>query len=458
MFKKSVFSKLMNQRLFILLLTGFLFLSSLVNIPFNSKAAQSYYSFPNLIGIPIMYNGDITDSMVANVKQGYIDLLLNSYNNDVSGSYFIVVSHSANSTVYTFNCFNLPEIELDYNEISYYNTGQHYVQYIYDTSDSSFVGPMFYGGWINSWTANTRDLFSYGNGWVVDAALPGYMASDLTDPNHGFLLVWTKDPTEVNPGSPDVTPVPGNPDLDNPTIDNPTPPSPPTMPQYDPNSSDIENIGNWFSWLGYLITYNFTNLLNNLKTFLGNLFTNLKSWLTTIKDVIYNGFKNVIDNFTSLFKPIIDKLDSFLDKVTSIIDHIFEIGTVDGEFSIFNILKYLFIPDVDDVVDLVEDNDTFKVIGFVRAISTFLTYLKNTLFNLDYIYSFHVPSCIYHGKEIGDFDISFAWFIPYKTYTDLVISAFLVLGYIYWIIVSFAGILRGNSSVVKDMSPSDSRS
>lgn len=456
MIKKSVLRKFEKGTL-CFLLTGFLLLTLLVNIPFESKAAQSYFAFPCLIGIPDMYNGEITDSMVATVRQGYLDLLLYSYNNDVSSNYVIICSHSNNSTTYTFSCFNIPQLELDYDELTYKNQGQHYVQYIYDTSDSSWQGPSFYGGWVNSWTTQTRDLFLYGNGWVVDTAWPELYAEDLTSQTYQSILVWTDDPTLVNPGSPDVTPVPNNPNLDNPVIDNPTPPSPPTMPQHDPNLSDIENIGNWFSWLGYLITYNFTNLLTNLKTFLGNLFTNLKSWLTTIKDVIYNGFKNVIDNFTTLFKPIIDKISSFIDQVKVITDHIIDIGTVDGDFSIANILKYLFIPDIADLVDLVEDNDTFHVFGFVTALKTFLTYLKNTLFNLDYIYSLHVPSCVYHGKEIGDFDISFAWFIPYKTYTDLVISAFLVLGYIYWIVVSLAGIIRGNSSVIKDMSPSDSR-
>lgn len=460
MFKKSVFSKF-SWSAFILLITGFLFLTVLVNNPFivHAELNNPYY-FPALIGIPSTYNNLIDSTIVNSVKSSYESLLANSYGNDVSGNDIIICSYTPNANNepdFHFTCFNLPEVSVNATEITYRNNGQHYVDIYYTSSSGVLSSPNFYGGWVNSWSTTFNNLFYNGNGWVVYYADPngnGLFGNDTTLHNQSVLL-WTYDATLIPPGSPEVTPTPNNPDLDNPEIDNPTPSTPPTMPQYDPTISVPENIGNWFSWLGSLITYNFNNLFTNIKGFFNNLFNNLKSWLTTLKDVIYNGFKNIIDNFTSLFKPFIDKVSSFIDKVVGIVDHILEIGTIDGVFSIANILKYLFVPDVSALTATFLVHDEFGLVNLFVAAWSFLQSTLPTLYNLPPTYSLHIPSCIYHGQQIGDFDVSFAWFQPFKSYTDLIISGFLVLGWIYWLVTSASGLLRGNTSVISDLSPAN---
>lgn len=88
---------------------------------------------PLPVGLPDFtdYNTYLDVSMIERVRNMYINLLANSYNYDVSDKYIILLSHTPNSTSFTFTCFSQPEMVYANGEVHYYNMDQHYVTYIY---------------------------------------------------------------------------------------------------------------------------------------------------------------------------------------------------------------------------------------------------------------------------------------------------------------------------------------
>ena len=380
---------------------------------------------PFPVGLPDFpdYTNNLDVSMVERVRDRYLNLLLNSYGNDVSSNYIILLSHSLNSTTYTFTCFNNPELQYTHyidrpNELTYRNLGQHYVLYIYDSYTQQWTDDNFAGGWINSFTVTYNDLISFGNGWVVD------MAQDELYTTDGVLW-WSKNLTLTEIG---VTPLPPLPDLDNPEIDNPSNPTLPTQPPYDPTISVGENIGNWFSWLGSLLTNLFSNLLSNIKNFFSNLFNNLKSWLQSLKDEIRNGFQTLIDNLVSLFKPFFENIQKLLDKIKEKIEYLTE------------------IPSAEDLQDILDDTAIF---GLIDDLTTNVTGFTNSFNQVSEPSTFVIPV---HLEELNDNPlfsnlttqyIDLGIIDPVKTLLRLFASAMVTYGLIITIIDSIANYING---------------
>lgn len=396
------------------------FLSTFILLTIKVNAVGTWITPPPFpVGIPANVGNldvDLDYTVIETVRDTYLNLLLNSYNNDVSGSYIILVGYDEPNNVptYHFVCFNNPSmtcIPLDSTgELTYYNNGQHYVDIDYIPSTGSFGSPQFYGGWVNHWTVLYSDTLYNGELWVVDMA-----QNNLELSNNSNIVFWSK--TIDNPNF-EVVPPDDIPDY------SPDPYGPPSKPQWDPNKTIIENLFDIVVWIGDVILYGFQYVGKLIIGFLQNLIDNLKNFL-----------KNIYDNLVSLIKP-------FFDKVIDILTNPLEI------------LKGLFIPDPEDFADVIEDNDSFGFIGLFNALRASINGIFYQIHNLTPVYYFHVPSLIFHGQEIGDFDIDFTWFLPYKQYTDGIISAFLTIGWVYWLFVQAAGLLRGNTDP-KDFRPSD---
>lgn len=370
--------KCKSTNILILSFVSILFLITILTFPSSAASVVIVPVEPPLpVGLPDFpdYTRDLDVSMIERVRTAYINLLSGSYNNDVSENYCIILTHAPNSYTYTFTCFNLPELRYANQQLSYFNMGQHYVLYIYDSQTQTWTDNAFSGGWVADFTVRYQDLMSYGNGWVVD------MAYDELYSRAGELW-WSKDLVLDEIG---VTPLPELPDLDNPEIDNPSSPTLPSQPPYDPNISVGENIGNWFSWLGSLLSTLFNNLLSNIKNFFSNLFNNLKSWLQGLKDEIRNGFQNLVNNLTSFFKPFFDNITNLVDKIREKIDYLTEIPTPEQLADILDDLTvYSVITDViDSVTDFtssfndVSEPDSFTIpihlenLSFLTGLSTY---------------------------------------------------------------------------------------
>lgn len=256
----------------------------------------------------------------------------------------------------------------------------------------------------------------------------------------GEILPSPVDPSDPDPIIPDI-PTPSFPDFpDNPTVEN------------------------LLSWIG--------NCIKAIGTWLGNFGAWLKIALNKIITNIVNGFKNVFDNFKSLFKPYIDKVLEFINDfserfknfVTDILslitdiktalanvkkffDYIIDLGTSNGQFSFTTLFINLFIPSSSDVKSAFEDSDVFGLISFGTILWNKILDIRSTINSLSQSKILHVPSLIYHGQQIGNFDISFAWFDNYKVYSDGIISAFLIFTYLWFLIFRLPTFIRGQGQI-----------
>ena len=256
----------------------------------------------------------------------------------------------------------------------------------------------------------------------------------------GELVPTPTDPSEPDPISPDI-------------------PSP-VWPDF-PNDITVENL---LTWIG--------NCIKAIGTWLSNFGAWLKIALNKIISNIINGLKSIVDNFKSLFKPFIDKVlefindfsDRFKDFVTDILslvtdiknalasvkkffDYLIDLGTSNGTFSLSTLFINLFIPSASDVNQAILDSDTFGFISFFTTVFTKLQTSWNTIKGLSARKSLHVPSLVFHGYQIGNFDIDFSWFDNYKSYSDGIISAFLIFTYIWFCFFRAPSYIRGQGSL-----------
>lgn len=213
-----------------------------------------------------------------------------------------------------------------------------------------------------------------------------------------------------------------------------------TAPQFDDSSiiNGIESIGDILTYsYGYLkdnISGSINNLGSNLIGSLANIENDLQYTGSLIVNGLNNGFQNLYDNFVSLLEPITIPFLSIIAMGTD---------PDTGLFSIPYLTQVLLVPDAVNVVELIVANDEYDLIESGKLILTTFPLIVNQLTSVSSSPTFHVPSCYYHGQQIGDFDISFAWFNNYKLYYDILINGFLIIGYIYWIFVSFSHHMRG---------------
>lgn len=376
---------------------------------------------PLPVGLPNFtdYDSYLDVSMIERVRTMYFNLLSTQYNNDVSENYIIMLTHSPNSYTFTFTCFNIPEMIYANGEVRYYNMGQHYVLYIYDAQTQTWTDNAFSGGWVSDFTVRYQDLMSFGNGWIVD------MAYDELYTRAGQLF-WSKDVEITQIG---ITPLPPVPDLDNPEIDNPSSPTLPSQPPYDPTISVGENIGNWFSWLGSLLSTLFNNLLSNIKNFFSNLFNNLKSWLQGLKDEIRNGFQNIVNNLTSLFKPFFDNITSLIDKIREKIAYITE------------------IPSVNDIVSIFDNSTTFNIIsGFTSNVTSFVSSFASVQEPETFTIPVHLENIdISLLPRLQTFYIDLGVINSVKSLLRAFVTAFITYGLVITIIHSLGNLLKGGS-------------
>ena len=252
-----------------------------------------------------------------------------------------------------------------------------------------------------------------------------------------------------------------------PTPTDPDDPDPITPDIPDPDFPDLPNnstLDDYLEWIGGILIE------------IGNWFSGFGSWLkgalNKIITNIVNGFSSVIANFKSLFKPFIDKALEFYDSISQIIetaiddllsiledikacltsvktffDTIISLGTSNGTFSLTTLFVNLFIPSSSDVKSAFENSDTFGLISFGTILWIKILDIRSTINNLSQSKILHVPSLIYHGQQIGNFDISFAWFDNYKVYSDGIISAFLIFTYFWFLIFRLPTFIRGQGQI-----------
>lgn len=205
------------------------------------------------------------------------------------------------------------------------------------------------------------------------------------------------------------------------------------------------------------------------------LLSKILNSLNGFKNIVKSGFQNVYDNFSNFFSPylesfkngieslvsgvttfkdsVLDKVSEFKDsvtsfqnKVSSIVDDFLDLGTYNGSFSILNVIRRLIIPDD---LSVFKDNwlsllDTLEY-TYGTEILNYINQLKN-LYNAsttNLVPEFIVPAFTIGGAQIPETVISFAIFVPFMPYLHSVMSAFMWLAFILFIIKDFPNFLSG---------------
>ena len=194
---------------------------------------------------------------------------------------------------------------------------------------------------------------------------------------------------------------------------------------YNPPSIDNSSVSSLLESLIDIVKYSTTYIIDGIEGFITSIITTIESYGQYVGSIIaYVGkaiitniqyaIQNLYDNFVSLFEPILNFIIEVLSGIKTIVDEIISLGTDEnGDFSLTTLFVNLAIPDPEDLQDLIEDSDTFNVISVFSTINTKVRQEYATLQGLSSQKIIHVPSCIYHGQEIGYYDIDFSWYDRY---------------------------------------------
>lgn len=208
---------------------------------------------------------------------------------------------------------------------------------------------------------------------------------------------------------------------------------------------------NWFVYFGDLIKYGFAKVISNLQNLIKTFYNNLNSLFAPLLKDIKDLLSSIAANDFSQLITFLETHFSGFATIRQFFAAFYQIGLYNNEFSVSYFLQHLIVPSWSEFRTCITNHDDFHIIsigyiGWQKVLSTF-----TTITSVEQAHVFHVPSCTFHGQEIGDFDIDFSWYQPYKVYGDSMISAFLVFFYFYWFITSLSGHLRGYTSIAGDI-------
>ena len=233
-------------------------------------------------------------------------------------------------------------------------------------------------------------------------------------------------------------------------------------PSFDDSSvlDALQSIADILLYLASYLSQNISGAINNLGDniqALGEYIGDLLQYIArSIITNIQNGIQNLYDNIDSFFEPVFNFISEVLSGIKTIVDHIISLGLDDnGNFSLTTLFVNLAIPSESDLQDAVSDSDTFGLINVASSVNSKILSEVTTLKGLSSSKIIHVPSCYFHGLQIGDYDIDFSWYDNYKTLGDGIISAFLIWNYIWFLFFRLPSYIRGQGGAfVSDVNSS----
>lgn len=191
---------------------------------------------------------------------------------------------------------------------------------------------------------------------------------------------------------------------------------------------------------------NIITLIKSISSFFSQLFKKLTSLFSSLINKIEQFIQNVIDSISS----VLDGIKEFFGKFISIFDSMYDFGVdSSGKFSIVRMIEKLFLPD--DTYFLNKLNSFFHTHfeWLIQAKEVFDNIVDSLIACADSSESpqIVIPAGTY-GYFVLDHDIvwNFDWYIPYKPTVDSIISAFIILFFVYRLLTSLPDIINGSGS------------
>lgn len=217
----------------------------------------------------------------------------------------------------------------------------------------------------------------------------------------------------------------------------------------DNSLSDLQNQKSFFDNL----VSNLKNMFNSLNGWINNGFTFLSKNIKNFFGPLLRNIQNYINEFKGSFEDFKDKWDHFFE----ILNNLYNLGLENNEFSFAKFLSVLLVPDSNDLQNSLSGSVLYTLItGVINVSTTELQYWYNIFTGTQHTYVFTLPNFTFGGKSFSGLTVNFDWYLPYKSYGDGIISAFLIIGYIQFLRLYLANLLKGGSGISLDNKEDDS--
>ena len=205
--------------------------------------------------------------------------------------------------------------------------------------------------------------------------------------------------------------------------------------------------------------------LQNQKSFFDNLVANLKNFFNALNGWINNGFTFLAKNIKNFFGPLLRNIQNYIseffgsfedfkdkwDHFFEIINSIYNMSLENGEFSLAKLISVLLVPDQSDLNNVFQGTPLYTLYtGIISAGNNFYSTISGVL-SSNYVYVFSLPTFTFFGKTFTGLQVSFDWYIPYKSYGDIIISCFLIIGYIRFLMNFIPNFFYGSGFIDHDV-------
>ena len=195
----------------------------------------------------------------------------------------------------------------------------------------------------------------------------------------------------------------------------------------------FENIGNSATGIG--------NILSYINPFSDNFF--LKGFLSSFGNLLYslNPFSEnfFLKGFLSSFGNLLDWLNPFSENffVYKLIELLKEA------------LSFLFVPSEDSINSLVDSVKSH--FAFIDTISNTANSIKDMFSGTDTlpVIKVSLPQNSWYNGEVTVLDLN--WYSTYKSYGDVIISAFIYAFFLWRMFIKLPSIISGTGGAIEDL-------
>lgn len=159
---------------------------------------------------------------------------------------------------------------------------------------------------------------------------------------------------------------------------------------------------------------------------------------------------SILSSLTSWLQSIIDGILQIVSYINPFSDNFFGIKLIE---MLSDTLTILFVPDESNVDELTNTVD--EKFGFIDSIELCIDTVQDMINNIENgsaVFKVDIDSPWYSG-EVTLFDL--AWYVPFKTYGDLVFTGFAYIFFIFRVYKSIPSIINGFSSVTSGLGGGD---
>ena len=211
------------------------------------------------------------------------------------------------------------------------------------------------------------------------------------------------------------------------------------------DTSDSDSDYSWFDWLKEGVG----SIVSNLAQGLENLVSLLDYINPFSENFILKGVLEFLGNILSYLNPfdenfilkdVIDFLGNILSYINPLDENFFGYKLIE---LLGDLLQFLFVPSEERITALTDT--VSSKFSFVTTISNGINSLKDVLTNTNSVPSITISLGASKYTNAFNFTFDLAWFSQFKPYTDIIITGFVYIAYLWRLFIKLPGILVGSA-------------